>query len=384
MTGSPGRGSPKVLLLGSSAVGGGAEMRFANLATHLFGGVADALVLEGDPSALRDLTNVRSLGWRSEWSYFRIVAEVRRRMAVEKYDVVLSFGRFPNLVAWLASLGLRAKTSLVLTEVSRPWTELSRMPKGPKSFVQRVLVRRAYSAADFFAANSIDGIEEAIERLGVARQKTCRLPNLLAELTGRAEEPVALTWPSHGLVLIVVGRLEPLKRVDTVIKALSQLSPGTDCSLIVVGDGPDRQELEELARETGVEENVLFTGWLENPLPLIRRADVCILASEYEGFSNTVLEAMMLGTPVITSLCSSDAHRMDADRVALSFAPGSSEGLATAIRRLTTEPGLRSELVGRAEKFSARHTVEAAIGAYEELLRRAAAGSPAGAGLPEF
>lgn len=77
-----------------------------------------------------------------------------------------------------------------------------------------------------------------------------------------------------------------------------------------MGDGKARKALANQVKDMSLEEVVIFTGVLENPFPLLRGAAAFVLASEYEGYSNSLLEAMFCDVPVITSSCSSDADEM--------------------------------------------------------------------------
>ena len=113
----------------------------------------------------------------------------------------------------------------------------------------------------------------------------------------RAEIRSQLKWDDRP-TLITVARLQRWKGVDQLIRALSAM---TDLRLIIVGDGPDRARLEELAARYG--DRVVFTGQLgrKRVLRLIRAADALALYSGYEGLSHTLLESLQLGTPVLAS-----------------------------------------------------------------------------------
>ncbi len=358
----------RITLLGGSVEGGGAERRFCNVATHLFGGACRALTLvdpTDDPPP-----SVASLGWRSSRSYPRMAVALRRHARRHRTLAIFSFGRFPNLLSWAATRALHGRPRLLMSEVSRPWTELERLEPGPKKTLQKALVGRAYRHADLYAANSIDGVEEAVRHLGVDRERTARLPNLLDDPASRAAGPLPCAWPGHDHVFVMAGRLERNKRVDTALRALAGVAADLDAGLLLVGDGPLRAELESLAAELGVASRAHFAGWVENPLPLMKGARACVLASEYEGFSNTLLEAMSLGTPAITSLCSSDAATLGDAGAVLTFAPGDAEGLARAMRRIATTPVETRHMTQVARELAAPHALETGLRTYEDLLRR--------------
>jgi glycosyltransferase involved in cell wall biosynthesis len=100
--------------------------------------------------------------------------------------------------------------------------------------------------------------------------------------------------------LVSVGRLTPQKGYDLLLPALEKVRVRfPDLHLTILGDGPDRAELEALARELDLAGAVTFAGFCAEPLPLLRAADLFVLASRYEGFPNAALEALACGTPVV-------------------------------------------------------------------------------------
>lgn len=113
----------------------------------------------------------------------------------------------------------------------------------------------------------------------------------------RAELRAQLNWADRP-TLLAVARLHPWKGIDHLILALHQLR---DLRLVVVGDGPDRPRLAELAAPLG--DRALFTGALAQKRVhrLMRAADALALYSGYEGLSHTLLESLQLGTPALAS-----------------------------------------------------------------------------------
>jgi glycosyltransferase involved in cell wall biosynthesis len=108
-------------------------------------------------------------------------------------------------------------------------------------------------------------------------------------------------------VIVVVANLRPLKRIGDALSMVASLQSRVgDCHLIVVGEdrdgkqgGSHRDELRARAGVLGVADKLHFAGKLANPMPVIALADLCVLFSESEGLSNTVIEYMLAGKPVI-------------------------------------------------------------------------------------
>lgn len=99
--------------------------------------------------------------------------------------------------------------------------------------------------------------------------------------------------------LVYIGRLDQMKRVDTIIHAIAQSK--ADWILTVIGDGNSREELESLARENEVEHKIKWLGWKENPDDYLEGQYAFVLASESEGFCLAAVEASERGLPVIAT-----------------------------------------------------------------------------------
>lgn len=144
--------------------------------------------------------------------------------------------------------------------------------------------------------------------------------------------------------LLFVGRLVQQKGVDTLLRAVAAAArhrPGLQLSLI--GDGPQREELEQLAVALGIAHRVDFAGWFERAdLPdRYRLADVFVLPSRDEGMPNVVLEAMASGLPIVASDVPGTRELVDSGVNGALFPAGDTNALAAALVELASEPGLR-------------------------------------------
>lgn len=158
------------------------------------------------------------------------------------------------------------------------------------------------------------------------------------------------------------------KGQDVLLRAWRRM-PDAGARLVLVGDGPDRDGLEEAAPP-----GVLFTGSCEDVRPWIRAADVLVLPSRWEGMALAPLEAMACGRPVVVT---------DVNGARESLPPGHEDhclvppedpaALAAALTALLTDPELREALSLRALRhtrasFDVRRTAEAVAGLYQELV----------------
>jgi glycosyltransferase involved in cell wall biosynthesis len=151
----------------------------------------------------------------------------------------------------------------------------------------------------------------------------------------------------------VVGSLIPRKGVDTVIKAIAEMPDSTGAYLTVVGDGTDRQRLENLARERGVEGRVQFNGETEpdKVMDFYESTDVFVLASHSEGRPNVVMEAMAAAVPVIASEIDGVKELVTAGETGLLFRPGDVNGLVDQLLKVSKDIELRERLALKARQF---------------------------------
>ena len=124
------------------------------------------------------------------------------------------------------------------------------------------------------------------------------------EILKKAEMEPAVPVNKTKLTAIAVGRMSPEKNYAMLLEVHKQLiEEGFDYELWLVGDGKEANALKEYVKLQHLENSVKFFGFQTNPYPFMKRADFLVCSSKYEGYSTVVVEAMILGTPVITVDC---------------------------------------------------------------------------------
>ena len=159
---------------------------------------------------------------------------------------------------------------------------------------------------------------------------------------------------STKLTVVTVGRLARHKRIDKIIEAISVIRVKySDVELLIIGEGPEKENLEELTRELGVESNVKFCGSVDysKVLDLIQSADIFVLNSIYEGMPHVVIEAMACRTPIIaTNIRGTDEVVTDGE-TGLSVSPDNGEELKDKIILLLKDEDMKNKLVENAYKY---------------------------------
>lgn len=126
------------------------------------------------------------------------------------------------------------------------------------------------------------------------------------EIRRRAKDRCDVAWqPGDRVVrLVSVGRLAHQKGYDRLLRVCGRLHrEGYRFELIILGEGNDRKELEQLVEQEGLRERVRLSGFLPNPYPLVACADLFVCSSRAEGFSTAVTESLILGVPVLVTEC---------------------------------------------------------------------------------
>lgn len=114
------------------------------------------------------------------------------------------------------------------------------------------------------------------------------------------------------ILIVGCGRLIPLKKFDFLIEAFSMVEGNfPDVGLVIIGDGSERQNLENLVETLNLSQKVIFTGKISNPIQWFAKADIGIISSEIEGFPNVLIEMMASGTQqIITTPCTDGVNHI--------------------------------------------------------------------------
>jgi glycosyltransferase involved in cell wall biosynthesis len=271
-------------------------------------------------------------------------------------ESVIAFGTEMNVVALLATRGLRAR--VIVSErvdpsahaITRSW-----------SVLRRVLYPRAHCVV-FQTERSAQWA-----RAFMPRTRVRVIANPVQPAAATNGRPVVdIARPS----LAAVGRLVPQKGFDILLRAFAIAArQAPDWCLVIAGDGPQRDALRALAASLGLAERVQFRGVVD-AAGLMRSSDAFVLASRYEGFPNALVEAMAAGVPVVATDCPSGPREItDGGRLGLLVPLGDEPALASAIARIMADPELRRELSAKGREVLHRYDSKRIVDEWELVAR---------------
>jgi glycosyltransferase involved in cell wall biosynthesis len=176
--------------------------------------------------------------------------------------------------------------------------------------------------------------------------------------------------------ILGIGRLEHEKGFDRLIESFAILAPNhPKWKLRILGEGSQRETLEQLARDLGVSDRVEMPGWVTPIWDEIAASTIFALPSRYEGFPSALLEAMSVGVPSVAVDCESGPRSIITDEIDGLLVAGTPQGLADGIARMINDPRRREQWGQRGMSVVKRFGWERMLDQYEAVLQ-AVAGSP--------
>lgn len=299
-------------------------------------------------------------------SYVRL----RRQLRQNRPDVVQSFLFSANSYVRLPGI-CEPSTRVVVSE---------RCVDSWKSGWQLKVDRWQNSRMHAMTANSASVAEFYRETVGVSEQLIHTIPNGLPTQDKPSIESGGIRaefgLPDQAKLVGFVGRLAPQKCLKDLVWAFQLLHQVIDDAyLVLVGEGPEREELAALARSFDCRDKVIFTGHRQDATAVISQLDAFCLPSSFEGMSNSLMEAMAFGVPVVVSDIPANLELIRHDENGLVFPLGVGPEITKACKRVLEDSELAARLGGAAkamirEEHSVGQLVEKHVALYRQLAAR--------------
>jgi glycosyltransferase involved in cell wall biosynthesis len=336
---------PRIALFLRYFGGGGADLAMAYLARGFLdaGHKVDFLLSQPGGTHIWKIPSEARIVDLGGFGNFATLKGLSKYLRQEKPQALLSALHFNNEIAVVAKYWSGVQTRVVVCEQNT----LSKRAHNEKQFLKKItpfLAKVTYPWADSVVAVS-QGVAQDLSNLtGLPLEKFQVIynPAVTTELIEKSQEALDHPWFAAGEppVILGVGKLEAQKDFPTLIRSFAQVRKIQRARLIILGWGPDRnrEALEALAQELGVNEDVSLPGYVSNPYAYMARSAVFALSSQWEGLPFVLVEAMALGTPVVSTNCESGPDEvLDGGRYGQLVPVGNSQALGEAILNILSE-----------------------------------------------
>lgn len=198
-------------------------------------------------------------------------------------------------------------------------------------------------------------VQDTLEITGMSPEKVLALKNpvITPEIAEMAAEDIDHPWLKGDYkVILAVGRLSPEKDFETLLRAFARIKSIENLRLILLGEGPLRDDLEKLQNVLEIGDRVAFLGYQKNPYAWMRRASVLALSSRWEGAPTVLIEAMSLGLSCVSTDCDFGPNEiLQGGRVGRLVPVGDDSAFAEALRQSLLNPLASEELIKAVEGY---------------------------------
>jgi glycosyltransferase involved in cell wall biosynthesis len=304
------KSSPDIAIFLRCLYGGGAERGMLNLAHNFLQQnlTVDMVVAKEEGSLVEQLPpGIRLINLNAQ-SKLGMLPKLVKYLQRSRPVSMLTALHYPCEIAILAKRIAGVSTRIVVSEHNHLSQEAKRIPQLSVKLTP-LAARLFYPWADGIIAVSQGVAEDLANVTQIPKERIDLIynPVITPEIFTKAKEPVNHPWFQLGEppVILAVGRLYPQKDYPTLIRAFAQVRQVRHTRLVILGEGPEADSLNNLIRELGLEEDVAMLGFADNPYAYMAKAAVFVLSSAWEGFGNVLVEALALGTPVVSTNCES-------------------------------------------------------------------------------
>jgi len=355
--------SSSIIFLLPSLAHGGAQKVFLDVATYLAdsGKSVSLFVLDKEGELLDSIPDSLSVIFLDESidhlgllkrfiQFFRLRKLIKEFNTSDVYSTITGMNIFVLLCFYFSDdvkITVREATSF----------------ENYSSIVKSVLVRFLYPRANKIICTSEYIRSQLLTLRGLDSSKLIFLPNPIdiEKIRDLSTKECEHRWPNSGYRIISVGRLVKAKGFDVLISAFALLRENLDSQLVIVGEGPEKKNLEDQIQALQLDDKVRIIGYKKNPYPYMYASDLYVLSSRWEGYVNTLVEAMALGIDVVATDCKSGPGDLIREKLNYELVPiGSEKGLALSIQEALLNP--RDTTIF--EEILQRHSLQIAVGNY--------------------
>lgn len=295
----------KILIYMQNLVGGGAERTVVNIINNIDKSKFDIVLViksEEQNDYLYLLDKTIKIIYLYSTTRMHTIAKLSKVIRNEKPTLLFSTINMNNIILMLSKLLSFKRIPIVLREAN------NRSQSGTVTMKNKIVTSILYNMSDIIISLS-KGVAEDLKTNFKIRDRKIHIiynPVDLQKINDLKEEKITdVDFNNDEKIIISVGKLGEQKDYPTLLNAFKIVAESIKAKLLILGKGAEENHLRELTKKMGISEKVLFLGFKDNPYKYMKRADVFVLSSKWEGFGHVIVEAMAVGTPIIATDCNS-------------------------------------------------------------------------------
>ena len=289
--------------------------------------------------------------------YLKSSVKIAGYLITNKYNTLICF-QAGGLISFLKILTM-SKTKIITRESTSP-ISMTQIQKSAFFYSFRINLKKFfYNFSDLIIANS-KGSKNEINNL-LNKDKAIQINNICdfsnTKIISATKFDPIFNTPTKKL--ITVGRLNPTKRVDILLKATKIILDTNNVDLIIVGEGPEKTKLKQLAKDLNISERVHFIGFSNETHNWIANSDIYVSASIVEGSPNSIIESVCLGTPVVAADCNFGPKEiLDNGRIGILVPINNTTEMITSINNILENESLRKTIGKLSQKQKINYSAE--------------------------
>ena len=278
--------------------------------------------------------------------------------------------------AWITKQMLREEKRDIRVVTTLHGTDITIVGQDP-SF--HSITKFSIEKSDALTAVSRFLQKETLDAFGCTACRIDVIPNFIDPNVyhrGRYGGQLRTQFDGDRKVLMHISNFRPVKRIKDVVQVYAKVNEREPSVLVMVGDGPDRHDAEQEARQLGVEKSVHFLGKIDNVAPLLASADLFLLPTNAESFGLSALEALASGTPVIGTNVGGLPEVVKNGETGVLCGVGDVNGMANAATDLLQDEAKWKRMsAAAAADARARFAMDDVVARYEDVYEHAESGT---------
>lgn len=369
----------KILFIIASLSGGGAERVMINLLKHLdrekYKLSLALLNMGGEYSneLPADVELIKLKDYQGRRYFFHRIFNLRKVIRKNKPDLVVSFMTGSNISLTRYKFFMHRNLKLIIREGTNPSMSLSKKVNSRWQSFKKIEIKSFYKLANQIIVIS-NGIKvDLIKQWRFDSSLIKRIYNPLDvnEIQRKSLIPTSVTnsIKPDVRIIVAVGRFEPPKGYQDMIKSFDIIRKKQNVRLIILGKGPLESSIKKLISDLDLKDHVLMPGFVSNPWSYLNLADVYLSTSHWEGFHLTIAEAMACGVPPVATDCDFGPREVIQDGINGFLVPvGDIETIAEKVINLLTNEPLRKKLSENAKIRALDFDVSKIVKQYEVVF----------------